>query len=80
MPLTRFCLATTLAVAIATSLAGCIDPKDRRPSSTIRIFSSGENFGRLLRRISRTAASVDCFFWIDLSTRSLASQTPECVS
>jgi hypothetical protein len=33
-----------------------------------------------LRRICRTAASVDCFFWFDISTRSLGSQTPECVS
>jgi hypothetical protein len=31
-----------------------------RPSSTMRIFSSGENFLRVRRRMSRTAASVDC--------------------
>ena len=32
------------------------------------------------RRISRTAASLVCLFWLDISTRSLGSQTPECVS
>jgi hypothetical protein len=51
-----------------------------RPSSTMRIFSSGENFLRVRRRISRTAASLDCFLWFVISTRSLGSQTPECVS
>ena len=41
---------------------------------------AGDFFRRLRRRISRTAASVDCFFWFDISTRSLGSWTPECVS
>jgi hypothetical protein len=52
----------------------------RSPSSTMRIFSSGENFLRVRRRISRIAASLDCFFWFAISTRSLGSRTPECVS
>ncbi|HIF95117.1 MAG TPA: PEP-CTERM sorting domain-containing protein [Myxococcales bacterium] len=30
--------------------------------------------------MSRTAASLVCFFWFVISTRSLGSQTPECVS
>ncbi len=52
----------------------------RRPSSTIRIFSSGANFLRVRRRISRTAASVDCFFCPAISRLSSGPQTPQSVS
>jgi hypothetical protein len=34
----------------------------------------------VLRRTSRNADSLVCFFWFVISTRSLGSWTPECVS
>jgi len=52
----------------------------RSPSRTIRTFSSGANFLRVQRRISRTAASVDCFFVLVISRRSPGSRTPYSVS
>ncbi len=48
----------------------------RSPSSTIRIFSSGANLRRVLRRISRTAASVDCFCRLAIETLSSGCSTP----
>jgi len=48
----------------------------RSPSSTIRIFSSGANFLRVRRRISRTAASADCFFVLGILGLSSGSEDP----
>jgi hypothetical protein len=45
-----------------------------------RSFASGEDFLRVRRRISRTAASLVCLCWFDMSTHSLGAQTPACVS
>jgi hypothetical protein len=45
----------------------------RRPSITIRIFSSAENRRRVFLRISRTAFSADSFFAMD----SFSSRSPE---
>ena len=43
----------------------------RRPSITIRIFSSAEKHRRVFRRMSRTAYSADAFFAMDsFSSRS----------
>jgi hypothetical protein len=41
----------------------------------IRTFSSGANFLLVRRRISRTAASVDCFFFV-ISRLSPGPKTP----
>ncbi len=43
---------------------------------TIRTFSSGANFLRVRRRISRTAASADCFFVLGISRLSSGSKDP----
>ena len=52
----------------------------RSPSRTIRTFSSGANFPMVRRRISRTAASVDCFFLLGFQRHFTGPQTAQSVS
>jgi hypothetical protein len=54
-------------LALERGMIGAVAPKaaelhQTNPLSTIRIFFSGADFLRGRRRISRTAASVECFF------------------
>ena len=51
--------------------SSAIESSPRRPSRTMRIFSSAENFRRVLRRISRTFDSGS--FLPDMCTPSLGS-------
>jgi hypothetical protein len=47
---------------------------------TIRIFSSAENLRRVLRRMSRTAASLDCFFLLGMGHSSAGlSPSAKCL-
>jgi hypothetical protein len=50
------------------------------PSRTIRIFSSAENRRRARRRISRTVASLDCFFFAGIRHSPGPDPRPESVS
>ena len=51
-------------------------PKKRYNAEEIIHKLRGANFLRVRRRISRTAASVDCFFVFVISRRSPGSRTP----